>query len=335
MGPPPAEVASAPVRRLNAEATPTEVTSVAGRRRKRRDLLITVLGSVLLVSALIYVQWPRGTNPSANRTGNNAVADPSATVAGRPAGNASSTATPAAAQPGSTAAPSGVAMPVGNLPGWRQTFADDFTSPDLAGNWRAYDGPPGGDPLGWFMASHVHSGNGMLTITASKENTPNGVLYATGGVNNSKVFTQTYGRYEIRFRMDKAYGIAYALLLWPSNNTWPPEIDIAEDNAKNRDMTSATIHYGSNNSMIHRETAGDFTQWHTARVDWSPGKIVYRLDDKIWTTISSSNIPNTPMSIAIQAQAWPCGTWEGCPNSTTPASADLQIDWVVAYAATG
>jgi Glycosyl hydrolases family 16 len=337
MGATPIGIASAAVPQ-SREATPTEVTSAAGRRRKRRDLFITVLGGVLLVSALVYVQWPKGSDPSAKPADSNVAQESngttSASAAANPNGAASSTASPSH-QPGSVAASSGVPMPVGNIPGWRQTFADDFTSADLGSTWHVYDGQPGGDPLGWFMSSHVHSGDGMLTINASKENTANGLVYATGGVNNSKVFSQTYGRYEIRFRMDKAYGIAYALLLWPSDNTWPPEIDIAEDNAKNRNMTSATVHYGANNSMIHRETSGDFTQWHTARVDWSPGKVVYRLDDKIWTTISSVNVPKTPMSIAIQAQAWPCGTWEGCPNSSTPPSADLQIDWVVAYAATG
>jgi hypothetical protein len=35
----------------------------------------------------------------------------------------------------------------------------------------------------------------------------------------------------------------------------------------------------------------------------------------------------------MQSQAWPCGTWEGCPNSSTPAQVNLEIDWIVAYKA--
>jgi len=41
------------------------------------------------------------------------------------------------------------------------------------------------------------------------------------------------------------------------------------------------------------------------------------------------------MSIAIQSQAWWCGTWEGCPDSSTPAEVNLYVDWVVAYSAGG
>ena len=45
--------------------------------------------------------------------------------------------------------PSGVPMPVGNIPGWRQVFADDFTGATLdTSRWRLYWGQPGGDPGG-------------------------------------------------------------------------------------------------------------------------------------------------------------------------------------------
>ncbi len=224
-------------------------------------------------------------------------------------------------------------MPKGDIPGWHQTFADDFSHG--LDNWGAYDGQPGGDPAGWFSESHVSIVNNMLQIGGWVENTPNGTLYATGGVANDKVFSQTYGKYIVRFQMDKGYGIAYALLLWPSDDQWPPEIDILEDAGKDREMTSATLHYGSNNTMVHREIKGDFTGWHTAELDWAPGKLTYVLDGKVWTTMSTSGVPNTPMAIAMQTQAWPCGgTWEGCPNSSTPAKVNLHVDWVVAYSAT-
>jgi beta-glucanase (GH16 family) len=230
--------------------------------------------------------------------------------------------------------PSGARMPTGDMPGWHQTFADDFTN-GLDPHWDAYTGQPGGDPGGWFDASHVSVTNGMLHIGAWKQESPNGNLYVSGGISNAKMFSQTYGKYAIRFQMDKGYGIAYTLQLWPTDDNWPPEIDILEDNAKGRDMTSATMHYGSNDSMMHKEIKGDFTGWHTAELEWAPGKLTYRLDGNVWTTMATSHVPSTPMSIAIQTQAWPCGNpWEGCPNSTTPAKVNLQVDWVVAYSAT-
>jgi hypothetical protein len=252
---------------------------------------------------------------------------------------------PAAAPSGSGApskgsalrSPSGVAMPVGDLPGWHQVLAEDFGGNALdRGRWDVYDGQPGGDPAGWWNPSHVLVGNDMLTIRGSQDQTPNGRSYVTGGISNAPSFSQSYGRFDIRFRMDKGLGIAYALLLWPTSNVWPPEIDIMEDNGHYRSDTSATLHYGADNHMVFRKVAGDFTKWHTAGLEWTPGKLVYYLDGKVWTTMSGSYIPKEPMHIAIQTQAWPCGgTWEACPDATTPAAVDLQVDWVTAYSWTG
>jgi beta-glucanase (GH16 family) len=227
-------------------------------------------------------------------------------------------------------------MPIGEVPGFHQTFTDDFVGDALNDQWFSYDGQPAGDKAGWFMPSHVSVGNGLLTITGSKEQTPNGLLYATGGVSNHNVFAQKYGRFDVRFRMDKGVGIAYALLLWPSSQQWPPELDVIEDNGHDRQTTSATLHYDRDDKKIQRQTRADFTQWHTATLEWTPGRLVYRLDGRVWATIDSPHVPNEPMDLALQTQAWGCGgTWEACPNSTTPPVVNLEVDWVSLYDWTG
>jgi beta-glucanase (GH16 family) len=232
--------------------------------------------------------------------------------------------------------PSGVPMPIGEIPGWHQTFTDDFTGDALGDQWFAYSGAPSGDPGGWFLPSHVSVGAGMLTVRGSKEQTPHGVLYATGGVSNHNVFSQMYGRFDVRFRMDKGVGIAYAILLWPTSQHWPPELDIIEDNGHDRQSTSATAHYDHDDKKIQRQTTGDFTKWHTATLEWTPRHLVYRLDGKVWATIDSPHVPDEPMDLALQTQAWGCGgTWEACPNSTTPPVVDLEVDWVSLYEWTG
>ena len=41
--------------------------------------------------------------------------------------------------------PSGQAMPLGDIPGWHQVFADDFSGTTLnTSNWYPYSGQPGG-----------------------------------------------------------------------------------------------------------------------------------------------------------------------------------------------
>jgi len=235
--------------------------------------------------------------------------------------------------------PSGIDMPRGDLPGWRQTFAEDFNGADLRERWYLYDGQPNGDPGGWFMPSHVSQSGGRLIIRGSRENTPNGNIYATGGISNSRSFSQTYGKFSVRFRMDEGWGINYVLLLWPTDDRWPPELNFAEDYGKGRTITSATVHYGGHGTphrvQTKQLTGYDFTQWHTVGTEWTPAGIRLLIDDQEWGYWDGRNfpVPNTPMSLAIQSQAWYCGgTFSDCPNATTPPVVNLEVDWAVAYA---
>jgi hypothetical protein len=323
--PPPAAIGRAPV-----VSQPVVPPPPAPRSRRR---VAYVLAVVLLTGAGYggyRIAMQRTVRPAAVASAAPSFAAPSASASASP--------TPARTIPpmrdGIT--PSGVPMPIGQIPGWYQTFTDDFAGNSLNDQWFRYSGGPSGDNGGWFMPSHVSVGGGILTIKGAKEQTPRGVLYATGGVSNHNVFSQTYGRFDVRFRMDRGVGIAYAILLWPTSGKWPPELDIIEDNGRDRQSTSATVHYDRDDKKIQRQTKADFTQWHTATLEWTPGHVVYRLDGKVWATVDSSHVPDEPMDLALQTQAWGCGgTWEACPNSTTPPEVNLQIDWVSLYGWTG
>ena len=230
-------------------------------------------------------------------------------------------------------------IPVGNIPGWREVFADDFTGSTLDWQWTSYWGVPGGDPGGFFDPTHVTVSGGQLVISAYKDPSddawdagPN--TYVTGGISSSPSFAQTYGKYLVRFKFGAGVGIAHAILLWPTSNTWPPEIDFSEDNGSNRQTTYATLHYGPNNTQVQRSFAVNLTRWHTLGVEWTPGRLVYALDGTDWATVTNANVPSTPMNLDLQTQSWACGTstWEQCPNATTPSRVNLFVDWVVAYA---
>lgn len=226
--------------------------------------------------------------------------------------------------------PSGVMMPVGSLPGWKQVFTDDFDRTSLGPKWDAYTGQPDGDPGGYFDPSRIRVGGGVLTIGAWPDPARGGI-YVTGGVSNRNTVAETYGRYDIRFRMDQGQGVAYALLLWPANNDYPPEIDIAEDNGRDRRTMYANVHPAGGNP-IQSMIGGDFSQWHTAGVQWTPGAVVFTLDGQPWSSVTGGNVPTEPMALALQTQAWYCGhTWEACPNSSTPPRVNLLVDWVVGY----
>jgi beta-glucanase (GH16 family) len=277
-------------------------------------------------------------NRPANPTGTTATASKAVATRGA-ATTTATTVAPATTTPssgrltGTNTAPSGVAMPVGDRPGWHQVFADNFNGPTLNTDlWRLYWGEPGGDPGGWFDPSHVSVSNGMLVIGAYRDPADGG-KWATGGVSSSPGLVQTYGKYLVRFRFDAGQGIAHAILLWPADNTWPPEIDFSEENGSDRQAAYATLHYGANNTQVQDQKPVDLTKWHTLGVEWTPGRLVYTLDGNAWAIVNNAQVPSTPMTMDIQTQAWACGTstWEKCPNASTPSDVNLYVDWAVAY----
>jgi beta-glucanase (GH16 family) len=226
-------------------------------------------------------------------------------------------------------APTGTTLPIGDRPGWHQVVAESFSGNAVPSGWGTYEGHPGGEPDGMWLPSHVTVNNGAMHLNGYKD----GGRWVTGGVMNSHAASMQYGKYEVRFRMTKGVGVKYAILLWPHTADWPVggEIDFAEDGGSGtRNHTSATMHYGTDNSTIQREITGvDFSQWHTVGVEWTAGKIVYTLDGKQWGTVVSSNVPRSVMDLAIQTETGTCGErWLGCPDATTPSHVNLDVDWV-------
>jgi hypothetical protein len=231
-----------------------------------------------------------------------------------------------------SASPSGQAMPSGDLPGWKQVFADDFTGASLnQAAWGPYSGQPGGDPGGWWDPSHVVVRNGVLELQNYRD-AAFGNRWVSGGVSSAPALKQTYGKYLVRFRIDQGNGIAGIALLWPSGGGWPPEIDFAEDGGGSRSHTTATLHYASTNEQIQRSVSADFSQWHTIGVEWTPGLLTYTLDGAPWATVAGAAVPAEPMEMDLQTQAGTCGDrWAPCPDASTPAQVTMQVDWVVAY----
>jgi beta-glucanase (GH16 family) len=225
-------------------------------------------------------------------------------------------------------------MPVGNLPGWREVFSDDFDGQTLnRSKWRLYWGMPGGDPAGWYDPRHVTVSRGMLVISAYRD-PRDGNRWATGGLSSSVGLAQTYGKYLVRFRLDPGIGVGHAVLLMPANNTWPPEIDFSEDNGSGRLGTLATLHYGKNDTHWSAYLPNvNLTQWHTLGVQWTPGRLEYTIDGRIWATMWGNVVPKQPMVLDLQTETWPCtGTWGRCPTAQTPHVVNMYVDWVVAYA---
>jgi beta-glucanase (GH16 family) len=217
---------------------------------------------------------------------------------------------------------------------WERVFSDDFTHGMSAARWGRYSGQPGGDPGGWWDPSHVVVRRGILTLETYRDRRFRG-RWVSGGLSSARALKQTYGRYEVRFRMDAGRGVAGVLLLWPVRDQWPPEIDFAENGGTTggRARMTATLHYGTANHQIQRRVRADFTHWHRIGVEWTPGRLVYLLDGRAWGTVESSHVPDQPMELDLQTQAGTCGDrYAPCPDASTPGRVTMEVDWVRAWA---
>ncbi|MGA9870916.1 MAG: glycoside hydrolase family 16 protein [Rhodococcus sp. (in: high G+C Gram-positive bacteria)] len=235
-------------------------------------------------------------------------------------------------EPDPSNSPSGRVAPREDLPGWRFVFGDDFAD-DLSADWGRYNGAPGGDPYSRWSPENVVVSNGVLTLTSTE--TASGTI--TGGVSNWPR-AQQYGRWEVRFRADPSDDVTFHFLLWPANEVWPPEIDFAESFGGGRQYIDSFIHWvdGSGQQQKNQQNVpGDFTEWNTVGVEWTPDEIRYLIDGQVWGIETGERVPHTPMWLGLQAQSGGCQKVEAplppCPWVGTPDTTNIDIDWIAVY----
>lgn len=253
--------------------------------------------------------------------------------------------------------PSGVPVPVGDLPGWRQVFSAGFATDvrvggfsgcrwntnlmrskcrglpaAVAAKWWAYpDGWPDTTHHGQYHPSRVlsihnheldmylHTANGIHMVAAPVPKIP-------GGVNG---YGMRYGAYVVRFKADRVPGYKTAWLLWPDVNAWPKSgaFDFPEGNLDS-DM-HAYMHWMGATSGSQQDayaTSATYDEWHTATIEWTPSMVRFVLDGRIIGT-SMRYVPSDPMHWVLQT--------ETATDGTTPrdsAAGHVLIAWAAAYA---
>jgi hypothetical protein len=206
--------------------------------------------------------------------------------------------------------------------GFVQSYVQDFVGSVVPTGWDVFTGVPGGDPGGHFGAAHVSVGHGVLTLTTFKDPAYGGG-WVTGGVCSCG-FPQVYGAYFVRSRVTGS-GPNEAQLLWPENDSWPPEIDFNE--SPSLKLTSATVHWSSHNHIQQWFLHANLSQWHTWGVIWTRREIVLTLDGHVWgRTTNAEEIPRVPMRLDLE-QRTKCSQNVECP--TRPTS--MIVDWVEEY----
>jgi Glycosyl hydrolases family 16 len=243
---------------------------------------------------------------------------------------------------GASGSPSGVGLPVGNLAGWRQIYANDFTSGSWTSEFSTYGEIPDTSRNGWLVdGESVSQANGLLNVFVHTDSQGRHVGAALVPVRPgvSMNHGQLYGRYDLRMRADPAQGYKAVFILWPDSNSWPQdgEIDFPEaDLAATRAGGATHFEHGTSaNSQDWWVDPGfSYSRWHTYTIEWSPGLLNYYIDGRLVhsdTTATAARqgfaIPNTPMHPVIQIETATDGS--GAPSNTSHGN--VQIDWLAAY----
>jgi hypothetical protein len=217
--------------------------------------------------------------------------------------------------------PSGEAPPGARaLPGYRQTYVQDFQGVKVPTGWFIYAGIP--SPGGHFGISHVVFHSGLMELMTYRD--PNwGDRWVTGGICQCGA-SQVYGAYFVRSRITGS-GPNEVELLWPLTNKWPPEIDFSETGDKVT-ATTASVHFGAKNTVVRRSVKANMKRWHTWGVIWTRTSITYTLDGRVWGVFTEGiDIPKVRMTLDVEQVTH-------CPRSDCPtAQQNMYVDWVAVY----
>ena len=169
------------------------------------------------------------------------------------------------------------------------TFADEFDGNELdLTKWSPHD------PLRSVYAA------GVATVSAGQAHLAPGAAIATFGL-----FSQTYGRFEIRCKVAAGSGVKSGFHLLPVPLAALPSIDVFTfAGAEPRKIFFAN-HWGTEqtersygDSFDGPDLSGDF---HVIAVEWDAGKVVWSLDGKERFR-SDDGVPGQKMFLLIEAE---------------------------------
>lgn len=162
--------------------------------------------------------------------------------------------------------------------------------------------------------------------------------YLSGGFNTYP-FSQTYGYFEVTAKVPSGAGLWPAFWLLPVDQSWPPEIDIAEILGNDVRTAYFSIHTGdkawvaSQPGSYHDSTTTDkasgtpdfSAEFHRYALDWTARTITFYLDG---TAIGSRPTPadmHKPFYLIVNLAVGGQGSWPGPPTARTRFPASLAI----------
>lgn len=187
--------------------------------------------------------------------------------------------------------------------------------------------------------------NGNLVIESRKESWtgPHNLLhaddyttdpvtreYTSGQVESKGKFSFTYGKVQVRAKMETTPGMLNAIWMVPQSGDWPPEIDIAEQLGHDPNRLYTTSHYGTQDD--HRKNSGNYDagvnlsdDYHIYGVEWDENEIRWYLDGvKVFS--ATEGVPDEPFYLIFCPAIGP--DWTGDPTALSQFPLKYFVDWV-------
>jgi hypothetical protein len=293
---------------------------------------------------------------------------PSVTTTAPPTTTPPTTTPPTTTAPPTTGStglePSGQTIPTGNLTGWKQVFADNFSGTVPVGafsdcnhnadtpqaycgglknygsyyaNWWAY-------PSGWDDTSEecIKKEPGCpdtsLKIPIGGVYSPEKAVSVSNGAMHINMYRPTSGPNVVasvvpRKCMAQEYGryverfkVVHTDVGFKSAHLFYDN-DYEIDYPESDDYTqtmNAFTHWSSTYTSSH-STSAKWSDWHTTAIEWAPGSIKFYMDGKLIGT-TTQHVPNFKMEWVLQNESSIAG-----PYAKVGASAQLDEDWVACY----
>lgn len=186
------------------------------------------------------------------------------------------------------------------------------------------------DELEWYLPGQVSVRDGALVLTAEHRTvTGDGDTfpYTSGVVTTgppqhgaAPKYAFTYGTVEVRFRIPRGAGLWPAIWLLPASESSVPEIDLMEAVGQLPGEANMYFHPGDRTQPTTGHTVTlppgrDLSEtWHTVRLDWTSGLLVYSLDGTPEWRVSGEQVPDEPMYLLMNLAVG--GVYGGRPDAS-------------------
>jgi beta-glucanase (GH16 family) len=181
--------------------------------------------------------------------------------------------------------------------------------------------------------------NGVLTITANPAaagSNPYNMPYTSGALTSLHSLNQEYGYFEINAQLPSGAGLWPAFWLLPAAPTFSTELDVFEVLGQTPSTIYSTIHYdsqtGQATTAILKNIVNTSSGFNTYGVDWEPLKTTFYINGTAVAQMPTPTNMNIPMYMIMNLAVGAPKSWPGAPTSTSEFPAQMNINWVHAYA---